>query len=645
MLVNLPMSKPSQPYARIAPWLCLLGIGLVVAAWPVGLNYSQWAWSRNIALRGVLAMVYALVLFPLLVYGCESRFRFSQRCRHVLVALMFSATLYLTDVDANKYHIARALGTSGFFLLALGLWHWPAALIKLERINRFLSDGCRKPNLLAGFLGLIMIAVTIALGWVCFQFLPAIVDSTAQYVHAKYMAQGELYGIANPFPSSFPLWLVINSNKFFAQYQPAYIALLALGHLIHAPWVINPCCAGITLWATYALAKRIFGESTALCAALFMLGCQFLLFMASEYMNHTSSLCFLTLFMLCFVCACDAVRTDGRAKACWLGAACGLCLGGDILIRPLSALGIGFPFILYGIYLLIKHPRAYAATFSFAAITVAASLCFAGWYNYQLNGDILTFPATAFHRHIFSSAIGFGDEPLTFNRFFERRQIEWSLLNTYLFDWPIPCLSLVMFYVLRPSRTHYARLLVASLVSMAIIGLANQFYSYLFGPRYIFDTLTALIILSAAGFRRLPALLSLLPHAPSRLQLKAGCNAICIILFATGFAFRFPDMLHFYSNHYLDNDPAFYQSMLNQSDPPALIFMGHDGKDISDIDKRTLNYRKVDFTYPPHQTDDRIFAQDLGDKENQGVINFYSGRHVYIESHGFLKLQNAKKPE
>ncbi len=633
------MPHPSHAYTRYAPVLCLLGVVLLAAAWPVSLAYYKTPSGSNTDIRGMLAMACALVMFPALIYASDSRFTPAQRGRNWLVAALFVTSLYSSTADANLYHVAHAIGITGLALLGVGLWHWPAALGALTRMSYAASCLCRRPGVFAFGMGLAMLAASLALGWACFRFLPAVVDSTAQYVHAKYMARGMLYGPGHPLHMSFPLWMVVNDTKFFAQYQPAYIALLGLGHALHAPWLVNPVCAAVTLWATYALARRIFDTPTALWAAFFMLCSQFLLFLASEYMNHTACLCFLTLFMLGFIRTNDAVGQGQKLKACLLGAATGACLGIAMLIRPLSAMGLSLPFIAYALYLLCHDRKSYLDPFVSGAAPMAASLAFQAWYNLQLTGNMLLFPSMAYHNNQLGSALGFGyGGPPSLMGVLEKRQVEWSMLNTCLFDWPIPCFILILAYVLRPARNLYASLLLASVASIALTGLANQFVSYIFGPRYLCDVMTALVILSAAGFMRLPALLSSLPSAPPAPQLRAACSAICLLCFAIALTTRLPLSTRYYANRYLDNDPALYQSLLAQSEPPALILMGHTQQESPSYYMLTLQYRRVSFTYPPSPSDDRIFAMALTPTDNQKLIAMYPGRHIYREQDGLLTL-------
>jgi hypothetical protein len=110
------------------------------------------------------------------------------------------------------------------------------------------------------------------------------------------------------------------------------------------------------------------------------------------------------------------------------------------------------------------------------------------------------------------------------------------------------------------------------------------------------------------------------------------------VLIATSVALRLPFAINKYADHYFNNDPALYQSLLSQAKPPALVFMGQffSATSITRYDA-TMPYRKVSITYPPSPADAIIFARDMG-SHNKALIEFYPNRNVYTELNGVLTL-------
>jgi len=429
--------------------------------------------------------------------------------------------------------------------------------------------------------------------------------------------------------------MAVQEGKFYAQYQPLHTLLLALGHLGSAPWLINPLCAALTVCTTYALGKRIFGTTTGIIASIFLVCSQFVLFMSCEYMNHASTLLFTALFMLTFV---NTMLATTYKKRCWLGLACGACFGAVLLIRPLTGMGLGFPFAIHAILQLKRNPQRYGQPFIAAFSTLLISMLFMCWYNNQLTGNPFQFPSSEYHNGQWTSALGFDDKhPFTVTYALTKAQGEWARMNFKVFEWPTPCLILLLLYVIRPAKNPYAQLLLLSIISHTLLNMANQFTNLAFGPRYMYETMTAICILSAAGLTRLPILLSALPKAPQHAELRAIATMSCILLFASAFTERLPVNIDHYGNHYGDNDPAFYQSMLSQARTPALIFVGRNAAVARvNFTVDSLPYRKVAFTYPPDNEDEVIFAYDQGDSENQKLIHYFTQRLVYVEEKGEL---------
>ncbi len=638
------MPQSPRPLFRLTPRQKLLlpragavlGFALLMAAWPLGLMFKGSPNLENI--HEILNMVWGFPVFALLLISSHPHFSPPTRWRLWAVTVLFSYSVFtMRDPAGNHVYVTTFTGLLGLGLLGASLWHWlacPARIYRALRAFSWLLPRKCYPWLLA----LALFTASAMLASACFGFLPAMVDSTAQYVQAKFMAHGQLTGETTPLSASFPIWMMVWKNHVFAQYQPLHIMLLAIGHILHAPGLVNPFLAGVTLLAAYALAKRIFGEKTARLSALFMLCSQFILFMSAEYMNHVSALCFTTLFMLCCIKTLDAASAGLEVRAKKLGFLTGACFGAGLLIRPFSAVGTGLPFLCVAL-LRARRDRKLRAPLAMASIATLACLCFQFWYNDQTSGDWLMFPSAQYHMGSTSTALGFNAQPFSFTYLIAKAQHEWWQMNFYLFDWPVPCLLPLALYCLRPSRAPYARLLLLSIITHTLLNMVNQFHNAVFGPRYMYETSVCLIILSAAGILRLPILLGALQPRRSRQDLRALCATLTLALFTAALLERLPQNMAMYASGYFDNAPSYYQSLLSQANPPALIFMGHtNNPGLLDYATASAPYRKVAFTYPPQASDPVIFAADISADANQKIIDAYPNRHVYFEQNGIIKL-------
>ena len=168
-----------------------------------------------------------------------------------------------------------------------GLWmhcisQWPPAV--------FVSLCCLVFLVLAGTLSQLI-----------FGGLPHITDTQTQYMQAKLFAQGKLYEESHPLSKFFDFPFAVNNGKFYSQYFPGHPLLLALGMLAGAPWLVNPILGALTVAATYLLANEIAGRRAGYIAAILVMISPFIVFMSSEYMNHATTLLFLTLFLFGYI--------------------------------------------------------------------------------------------------------------------------------------------------------------------------------------------------------------------------------------------------------------------------------------------------------------------------------------------------------
>ncbi len=110
--------------------------------------------------------------------------------------------------------------------------------------------------------------------------------------------------------------------------------VLTVAYLCGTPWLANPLIGAVTLLVTYRLASRIYDRTTARLSALLMLGSLQVVFMSSEYMNHTTALLCTMVFMLCYV---EMLIHYRKLHAIGWAIAGGLALGALFLITACFA--------------------------------------------------------------------------------------------------------------------------------------------------------------------------------------------------------------------------------------------------------------------------------------------------------------------
>jgi hypothetical protein len=178
-----------------------------------------------------------------------------------------------------------------------------------------------------------------------FAYVPTELDSMAQYAGAKIFAGGHWTLPSHLLPRFFDTLHFINDGKFYTFYPPGHMLILAVGHIIGSPAIINPLLGAFSLVATFFLAKEIAGSKTARISLVLFLISPFIVFLASEYDNRTTALLCATLFALFYI---KAVKSNRGLY----GIISGVALGYLVITRPQTAIPYAAPFVLYAIWLL-----------------------------------------------------------------------------------------------------------------------------------------------------------------------------------------------------------------------------------------------------------------------------------------------------
>jgi hypothetical protein len=177
-----------------------------------------------------------------------------------------------------------------------------------------------------------------------FERLPHLEDEVAYLFQAKTYAGGHLT-IDSPQPRR-AYWqpFVVDyqpTGQRFSKYTPGWPALLTIGILLNQPWVINAFLAGLTVALVYRLGREIFSPDTGLIAAALTAFSPMMLLLNGTLMGHTAALFGATLFYYAYW------RVERGRRALRWGVVAGLALGLIVATRPLTAIGIAAPFVLW----------------------------------------------------------------------------------------------------------------------------------------------------------------------------------------------------------------------------------------------------------------------------------------------------------
>jgi 4-amino-4-deoxy-L-arabinose transferase-like glycosyltransferase len=340
-----------------------------------------------------------------------------------------------------------------------------------------------------------------------FEGIPHIEDEIAYVWQAQAIAAGHLTLPSPADPDSFLVPFVVDyGGQRFGKYPLGWPALLAVGVKLGLRALVNPLLAGLGVWLTYRLGKKLFGETVALLAALLTLTSPFFLMNSGSLLSHPFGLVLSAAFCLAWLDAFAGTATGPdapriRALAAWTA---GLTLGALALTRPLTAVAVGLPFAVHGLYLLARgdgQTRRRVLGVGLLAVALG-SLNFL--WQYAVTGDPLLNPYTLWWEY---DKIGFGPGIGRAENGHNLR-IAWintrhSLRSGYadLFGWgPFSWIFLPFGLLAVLLRRNGRALLVSAVIpSLVAVYLAYWVGAWLFGPRYYYEGLASLALLSAAG--------------------------------------------------------------------------------------------------------------------------------------------------
>src|SRR6185503_14483138 len=168
-----------------------------------------------------------------------------------------------------------------------------------------------------------------------FSRVPISIDELVQLVQARIFAAGRLWQPAAPEPEFYSILNMVDANgRYYGQFPPGGPAMLMLGVLVRAPWLVGPVCGAVSVAAFWAYVRVVEPrrEVAVGAVALFALA-PFAVFMSGSHMNHVPTLMWL-------VIAIAAMARVMTAPASVPGFAFlnGLALGCAATIRPVDAL-------------------------------------------------------------------------------------------------------------------------------------------------------------------------------------------------------------------------------------------------------------------------------------------------------------------
>ena len=325
---------------------------------------------------------------------------------------------------------------------------------------------------------------------------PLLIDEIVEVWQARVFASGHLWVPSTGHPELFgAMHIVDHAGRVFSQFPAGGPAMLALGSLIHAEWLVDPAFAALGLW-WWSRVLRSTGEPLPVATGAFLLlaFAPFALFMSASHMNHVTTLTW-TLAGMAGLAAVVASERPRPGLALLLGLAFGIAA----TIRPVDALAFGAP---AGLWLFARavRDRTRALECAAAAAGMALPIALQLWINAQTTGHPLQFGYTLLwgkdHGLGFHAA-PWGD-PHTPARGLELINIYLLHLQSYFLETPFPSLlPALAVLAFGPRLRPFDRYLATS--GALLLGLYWAYWhnGFYLGPRFVYPLLPVLALWTA----------------------------------------------------------------------------------------------------------------------------------------------------
>ncbi|MBI2321535.1 MAG: hypothetical protein HYU88_05455, partial [Chloroflexi bacterium] len=347
-----------------------------------------------------------------------------------------------------------------------------------------------------------------------FERIPHVEDEHAYLFQGQVFALGRLWAPTPEEPDFFSVPFVVDHDgRRFGKYPPGHALALALGVLLEHPWLVNPLAGAAALAGVVWLGAGLFGLGPALLAGLLGLASPLFLLQSGSLLAHPTTLLAFVVFLLAWR---RLERGDGLGTAL-LG---GIALALAFLARPFTAVALAAPWALFALWRAREAPwRPRLLALALASLAGPAGLAA---YQAALTGSPWQSTYTLYwpyDRPGFGPGVGVAGVH-TIEQGWANVVENVDALRRWLFGWPGDLSLLPMalglawaLLALRPTAgrplpdaARWALLLAASGGSLVVAHVAYWTSGLMYGPRYIFEALPALLLLSGQGVWRLGAL-------------------------------------------------------------------------------------------------------------------------------------------
>lgn len=361
-----------------------------------------------------------------------------------------------------------------------------------------------RANVLGALLAAAAFAASAILSSAVFERIPHLEDEFALLWQAEVMADGAISLPSLEFPDAFMVPFVVDANGVrFGKYPPGWPAALSLAVRTGEAWLAQALFSAAAVWLIYRLGQKLVDTPTGLLAGALALLSPFFLLQSGSLLAHMFSLVLTTAFVHAWL---DLFHETGETDVprVILVLVAGLSLGLLALTRPWTALAVAAPFGVHALILLGRGWWRHFWTLLMLAVLTAAVAGLLFLWQAALTGDPFQDAYSLWWEY---DRIGFGpghgpaEGGHSLALAWSNTVFSLKVASSDLFGWPyLSWLFLPLgAWALRDRRGGW--LVLSLLPSLTLFYLAYWTGAWLFGPRYYFEAMPALVIGTAAGLR------------------------------------------------------------------------------------------------------------------------------------------------
>ncbi|HMC56714.1 MAG TPA: hypothetical protein VKH19_16165 [Gemmatimonadaceae bacterium] len=351
----------------------------------------------------------------------------------------------------------------------------------------------------SSFVGALLLgtfALTAFFAWYSFDRRPTTADEIAQLWHARILLSRHLALPPDPNPEFFAIDNIVDRPVWMSQFPIGGPAVLAIGVLFRAAWLLNPVLTALTTWNVYRFCVRAYGEGQARAAALVLALSPLMLLMGGTHMNHTPTACLVTLALAALPVWWSAESDAALRRS---AAVIGVSVGAAMAIRPLDG---AIATVVFGLVMLAaprrdaRRARSLLIAIAGGAIPVAL-LLLANWRT--------TGSPTRFAYEVLWGAnhsLGLHDDPTGHPHTAWRALLLGvkyaTQLNWIATTWPVPITLIIAAGLICARRANRWDMLLLAFFAAQIFAYSFYWHDGQFiGPRFVFTAVPALLVLAA----------------------------------------------------------------------------------------------------------------------------------------------------